>query len=68
MRLKVWKKCLGCAQKVVCFEDEEEQFDDEENLPTCKQVLCWKLIRSRKNARQFHTSVETLEALEKSKQ
>ena len=54
-------------KKVVCFKDEDEEFDDEENMPTVKQVCCWGLLRSRKRAQIFHTNIETLEAFERSK-
>ena len=59
-------KALNISKKFVCFKDEEDEFDDD-NLPTCKQVCCWRLIRARKRTQEFHTSIDGLVAFEKSK-
>lgn len=66
-RLKWRKRFLGCAMKACCFKDEEDVFDEEENLPSCKQVCCWRFLRARRTANRFHTSVKSLEAFEKAK-
>lgn len=66
-RLKWRKRFLGCTKKLCCFKDEEEEFDEEARLPTCKQVCCWRFLRSRRRANMFHTSVASLQQFEKSK-
>ena len=65
-RKRMKMRALNISKKVVCFQDEEEEFDDD-NLPTCKQVCCWRLIRARKRTQEFHTSMDGLVAFEKSK-
>ena len=61
------KKLMDCTKRIVCFRDDDDEYDEAEKMPTCTQVCCWRLIKSRKDSRQFYTSLETLESFEKSK-
>lgn len=36
-------------------------------FPTTKQICCWRMLRARREANQFYTSVETIRLFEKSK-
>ena len=61
------RTCINCLRKCVCFKDDENVFDHEIRIPTCKQVCCWRLLRARRLSHRFHASDESLLAFEKSK-
>ena len=69
-RLQAFKRrrrCINCLRKALCFRDDENMFDLETKIPTCKQVCCWRLLRARKLSHRFQASDESLNAFEKSK-
>jgi len=58
---------IRTMKKLTCFQDYKQKFDDDEKIPTCKQVCCWRFLRAKTQATQFYVSETSLEALEKSK-
>ena len=61
------KKRILCLRIILCFRDDEDKYDFDYKIPTCKAVCCWRLLRARRLSHRFHTSNESLLAFEKSK-
>ena len=57
-----------CMQKFCCFKDEFKEFNMQKGIyPSTKQICCWRMLKARRVANQFHTSEETIRSFEKGK-
>ena len=56
-----------CCQRFCCFQDETQEYNLVDKLPSLTQVACWRFLRARRLSTKFFTGEVTLHSMEKSK-